>query len=429
MTAVRTCLLTAACVFWTPAPRADEPRLDPAKVRADIEQSRAEIERKSREIRERVEKSLRESRSRLKLPPASSATPTPPPASALSTPDKSSPSRFEPCPLAYRPVRGRDYAFRVEMTATPEQMKWTGDIYLKGIFPDSGGAPAEMFCIGRLEASRWLEGKQEWHRIPGEDVPFPDLVRFNPNAVLNTETAGMFDDHTLPMQMSAILPVEQLIFPDQPMFANDPRDSRYDSTFYIRTESSSPILLGPQLTELKGECRHLVRIENEQGAHPRVINLEGFYCADKQMGMKFEQKAAFDVAGGMVGSSTLDYTLQWERDSRMRVVVSRLGGDELAAAKQAALQRVPIARWPAYFLRTPAGHGDYEIGPVGSTSELKRGDPVSVAVPIDDRNVHGSRDYAATVAGIVDDRQIRARIEGSGELVDVGTGSVHRKKP
>jgi hypothetical protein len=313
------------------------------------------------------------------------------------------------------------------MTATPEQMKWSGDVYLKGIFSDSGGAPAEVFCIGRLEARRWLEAKQEWHRIPGEDVQFPQQISFNPSGVLNTETAGMFDDHTLPMQMSAILPVEQLIFPDLPMFANDPRDSRHDSTFYIRTESSTPFLPLGELTELKGESRHVVRVENEHGAQPRVINLEGFFCEAKQMGMKFQQTASFDVAGGMVAGSTLDFTLQWERDFRMQVTVTPLRGDDLVAAKQAALERVPVARWPAYFLRTPAGHDAYEIGLVRSTSELKPGDAVSVAVSIDDRNVHGSRDYVATVAGIVDDRHIRARIDGSGELIDVGIGSIHRK--
>jgi hypothetical protein len=429
MTAVRTCLLTAACVLWTPAPRADEPRLDRAKIRADLEKSRADAERRSREIRERVEKAQRETRARLNLPaegtdPARPSTPS----GASPAPTRSSPSRFQPCPLAYRPVRGRDYAFRVEMTATPDPTEWKGDVYLKGIFADSGGGPAEMYCIGRLEARRWVEAKQEWYPSPAEDVVFPELIRFNPNAVLNTETTGMFDDHTLPMQMSAILPVERLIFPDLPRFAGDPDDSRSDTTFYIRTESSSPILLGPQLTELKGERRRLVRVDNETSSSPRAVNLEGFFCADKGMGMKFQQSAAFDVAGGMVAGSTLDFTLQWEREFRMRVVVSRLAGAELAAAKQAALERMPVARWPTCVLRTPAAHDDYEIGLVHSASEFRPGDPVSVAVSIDDRNVHGSRDYAATVAGIVDDRHIRARLEGSGELVDVGIGSVHRKK-
>jgi hypothetical protein len=89
---------------------------------------------------------------------------------------------------------------------------------------------------------------------------------------------------------------------------------------------------------------------------------------------------------------------------------------------------MPVARWPTYVLRTPAAHDDYEIGLVRSASELRPGDPVSVAVSIDDGNVHGSRDYAAAVAGIVDDRHIRARLDGSGELIDVGIGSVHRKK-
>jgi hypothetical protein len=130
----------------------------------------------------------------------------------------------------------------------------------------------------------------------------------------------------------------------------------------------------------------------------------------------------------MVAGSTLDYTLQWEREFRMRVVVTALRGDELAFAKQAALQRMPVARWPTYVLRTPAANDDYEIGLVRSASELRPGDPVSVAVSIDEGSVQGSRDYAATVAGIVDDRHIRARLDGSGELVDVGIGSIHRKK-
>lgn len=415
--------LAVVCLVLAALPtRAADPKFDPAKTRA-------ELERRAKELRERADKATRDARSRLKLPESSGARPNLPTPAATRSPAgaQSTRSRIEPSPLAYRPVRGRDYAFRVEMAtgSGDDRMKWTGDVYLKGIFTDS---PGEMYCIGRLAAYRWIEPRQEWHRLATEDIVFPEHVRFAASGVLGTETTGLFDNHTLPMQMSAILPVEQLLFPDLPVHADSPTDLRGDATFYIRSEPSGPFALFPDLTELKGETRRVVRVDDERSSRPKVVNSYGFFCAEREMGMKYQQSAAFDVSGGMVAGSTLEFTLQWERDFRMHVDVQPLAGDGLAAAKQAALERVPYSRWPTYLRRTPADHQDYEIGFPRSASELRPDQPLAVSVA-NDRHASDTRLYAATVDRILDNRRIRARLDGSDELVEVALTSLHRLKP
>ena len=423
---------------------------DPA---ADAARTRAEIDRKSREIKKKVEDRHREGearqkeiRARLKWgtsggPASGAASPSTTtsnlPASRSSA-GQGIPSWADRKPLpgmtkhliGYCPKRGQDYAFKVEMASSdgPRRKQWVGTIYFAGIYSDLRSGAGEMFCIGRLDCSARSSPEAAWSTIPDEAVNFPQHFRFCSLGVLNAETTTLFQKHTLPVQLSAILPLEELLFPPIPMFTDSPHnESNKPDTFYLRRSETN--LVGLQTTTtLNGQSHRLSRVEQETSATPRIVNQRSFLCPSENVGISFEQVGTFDAKDGMVVNVDLDYLLEMQDDVRLLARIRRLYGNDLANARSAALQQLPISEWPAYFKRIPAEPDQFEIGFVRSSSEVQNGECVSVAVDYSDRNSGGSRSYLARSLGAGQGDKLRVRLDGSNEEIEAHHTSVHRTR-
>src|SRR5207247_6891006 len=133
--------------------------------------------------------------------------------------------------------------------------------------------------------------------------------------VMNTQTTSLFDQPTLPLQMSSILPPEELIFPALPMFSDSPRnESKEPATFYLQGGQKTILGHMPTTTTLNGEFRRVSRIENESSSRPKIINERGFDCPSKAIGLSFRQEGTIDAREGMIMNSEIDYRLQLDGD-------------------------------------------------------------------------------------------------------------------
>jgi hypothetical protein len=422
---------------------------DPA---SDATRTRAEIERKGRELKKKVEDRRRDAearqkevRERLNLGAAGAtaagagprdAAPSLPAANSYAEPGAPSKTGRKPWPgmtrslIGYSPRRGEDYAFKVEMASAdgPRRKQWIGTLYFAGIYSDLRSEGGEMFCIGRLDCAARSSPDVAWSAIPDEAINFPQHFRFCSMGVLNAEVASFFQKHTLPLQLSAILPLEELIFPPIPMFSDGRHnETRGPDTFYLRQSDKN--MLGVQTTTtLKGQSHRLCRVEQETSSTPRIVNQRSFLCPSENVGLSFEQVGTFDAKDGMIVNSDLDYLLEMQDEVRLLARIRRLYGNDLAAARDAALQKLPVAEWPAYFKRIPADPNDFEIGFVHSSSEVANGERVSVSIEYNDRNSRGSRRYLGRSIGPAGSDKLRVRLEGSDEEVEAHHTSVYRVK-
>jgi hypothetical protein len=437
-------LALAAIPGATLVARAADPAADAARTRAEIDRKSREIKKKVEDQHRDVEARQKEIRARLKwgtsAGAASSAASTGTNASSLPTAGPSAeqglPSWADRKPLpgmtkhliGYSPKRGQDYAFKVEMASAdgPRRKQWVGTVYFAGIYSDLRSGAGEMFCIGRLDCSARSSPEAAWSTIADEAVNFPQHFRFSSLGVLNAETTTLFQKHTLPVQLSAILPLEELIFPPIPMFTDSPHnESNKPDTFYLRRSETNLVGL-PTTTTLNGQSHRLCRVEQETSATPRIVNQRSFLCPSEDVGLSFEQVSTFDAKDGMVVNTNLNYLLEMQDDVRLLTRIRRLYRNDLANARSAALERLPMSEWPAYFKRIPAEPDQFEIGFVRSSTEVQNGECVSVSLDYSDRNSRGSRSYLARSLGAADGDKLRVRLDGSNEEVEARHTSVHR---
>jgi len=438
--------LTIAVVSFaaTFVARAADPASDAARARAEMERKGRELKKKVEDHRRDVEARQKEVRDRLGIAGSASTGTAKPGATTPNLPatrsltDKALPTRpdWKPLPgmtkslVGYCPKRGQDYAFKVEM-ATAEatrRKQWVGTIYFAGIYSDLQSGSGEMLCIGRLPCSARSLPDAGWSTIPEEKIEFPQHFRFCSLGVLNAETATLFQEHKLPMQLSAILPLEELIFPPIPMFSDSPHNesSKADS-FYLR-QSGKDIIGLQKITTLNGQMNRLCRIEQETSSTPRIVNRRSFSCPSENVSLSYEQVGTFDAKDGMIVNSELDYLLEMQDDTRLLARIRRLYGDDLAGARDAALQEFPVSQWPAYFKRIPADPDDFEIGFVRSNAEVASGERVSVSIDYNDRNSAGHRRYVGRSIDRGDGNKLRIRLDGSDEEVEAHYTSVHRAR-
>jgi hypothetical protein len=427
---------------------ADPP--DPAKTRA-------EIERKSRELKKKVDDRLKEAeaqrravRERLNLRAPSSAA-------ASSSTAKSSPPNAEesrknsklreprspgkpslagltPNEVHYAPKRGQEFAFRVEMKAEEGglEKQWVGTPYFASIYSDVGAdvriSFAEMFCIGKLACCVRSSVGRPWTAIPTEDIEFPERFLFGPLCVLGTETTGLFDEHTLPFQISAVMPPEELIFPRLPIFSDSARNESTTRTrFYLRGGPSN--LMGVVPTkDLDGEYRRVCRVEQESSPTPRIINERAFHCPAEDVGLSLRQVGTIDAREGMITSVDLDYLLELGEEVRVTVTVRRLFGSDQEAARTAAFAKRPPDKWPPYFHRVPADASEFGLKIPRSESDVPPNQRVSVSIAIRERDMHGFRSYLARTVPGAPAGKIRVRLEGSSEELDVHPSDVRLPK-
>lgn len=416
--------------------------------------TRAEIERKSREIRRKVEDHQREVRQRLNLPDpntagkgAASSKPNPSPLSSSplpspgtlrkdrSLPDprtiaRTSPSGMKKNPVEYSPKRGQEFAFLVEMSTREGglQKQWSGTPYFTGIFSDVGRSFAEVLCIGNLACRIRSSPNRPWSRASIEDIELPQRFMFGSHGVLNGSTASLFDEHTLPLQLSALLPLEELIFPELPMFSDNPRnESKSSSTFYLRGGQKN-FFGDSSFSTLNGEFRRKCCIEQEDSSTPQIVNERAFHCASPDVGLSLRQVGTIDAREGMIMNVDLDYLLELGEDVPLKVRVRRLSGTDLEAARAEALKKLPPARWPAYFKRVPAESDNFGLRLPRSADDIPAGQPISVSIAINERNAHGSRDYLARAIAGAPQGKVRVRLEGSQEELDVSPSSIHLPK-
>ena len=423
-----------------------------AADRADSARTRAEIERKSREIKKKVEDHRKQvgarqraTREQLNLPEPSSTAPSgstakPSLSSAeerrknLKLPDrslnKSSLPGMTKNEVRYAPKRGQEFAFRVEMAADEGGLdkQWIGTPYFAAIYSDVRSSFAEMFCIGSLGCRVRSSVARPWTAVPTEDIEFPQRFMFGSCGVLGTETTGLFDEHTLPLQLSAILPPEELIFPRLPIFSDSPHnESKSRTKFYLRGGRSNLIGITP-IKDLEGEFRRVCRVEQETSSTPRIVNERGFRCPSEDIGLSLQQVGTIDAREGMIVNVDLDYLLELGEEVRVTVKVRRLWGSDLEAARSVAFKKLPPDEWPSYFRRIPADASDFGMKIQRSESDIAANQRVSVSIDIKERDAHGSRDYLGqTIAGAPTGK-IRVRLEGSNEELDVHPSDVRLPK-
>jgi hypothetical protein len=421
---------------------------------ADAARTRAEIERKSRDIKKKVADQQRDVRQRLNLPDptgaaarAPSAKPNPSPhgaarqsggdplSSNLNRPDpravanKSRPGR-QKMPVEYSPRRGQEFAFLVEMSTHQGgvHQQWIGTPYFTAIFSDVGRSFAEMLCIGNLACRIRSSPDRPWVPAPLDDIELPQRFMFGPHGVLNTETTGLFDEHTLPVQLSAILPLEELIFPRLPIFSDGPKNESTTRTrFYLRGGQKDMFGIATT-TDLDGEFRRKSSIEEENSTNPRIVNERTFHCDSPDVGLSFPQVGSMDAGEGMIVNVDLDYLLELGEDVRLTAKVRRLSGSDLEAARTVALKKLPPADWPAYFKRIPAESDRFGLRLPRSEDDIPLGQPISVSIQITERDARGSRDYLAQAISGAPQGKIRVRLEGSQEELNVSPSSVRLPK-
>jgi hypothetical protein len=238
----------------------------------------------------------------------------------------------------------------------------------------------------------------------------------------------MFDEPTLPLQLSAILPLEELIFPALPAFSDSPREeTKKSATYYLRGGQKNILGFEPTTT-LNGEFQRNCRIENETSATPRIVNERSFHCPSKEVGLSLHQVGTIDAREGMILSVEMEYLLELGDEVPVKVKVRRLYGDDLATARAAALKRLPRAKWPDYFRRVPADASEFGIRMPRSASDITVGQRVSVSIDINERSAHGSRNYLArTIAG-APEQEVRIRLDGSDEEMDVSPSDLRLPK-
>lgn len=410
---------------------------------ANAARTRAEAERKSREIKKTVADHQRKVREQLNLPDATSRGPgaqsslpaAESPRKDFKLPDtrslaKSTGSGKKKNAVEYSPKRGQEFAFLVEMSTREGGLhkQWIGKPYFAGIFSDVGRSFAEMFCIGNLACRVRAAGDRPWSLASVDDVELPQSFMFGSSGVMNARTTSLFDQPTLPLQLSAILPIEELIFPRLPTFSDNQREeSKQAATYYLRGGQKSFLGFTPTTT-LDGESRRECRIEQETSTTPQIVNERGFDCPSQGVSLSFRQVGSIDAREGMIVNSDLDYLLKLDGETRLTVKVRRLYGDDLAEARAAALKTLPRAKWPEYFRRVPAEGDEFGTRPPRSSLDVAIGGQVCVSIDITERDAHGSRDYLALAIAGAPQGKVRVRLEGSQEELDVTPSSVRLPK-
>jgi hypothetical protein len=232
----------------------------------------------------------------------------------------------------------------------------------------------------------------------------------------------------LPLQLSAILPLEELIFPALPMFSDSSRnESTERTTFYLRGGQKN-FFGETSTTTLDGEFRRKCVIEQENSATPQIVNERAFHCSRPDVGLSFRQVASIDAKDGMIVSVDLDYLLELGEDVRLTVKVRRLTGNDLETARADALKQMPPTNWPSYFQRIPADSDAFGPHLSRSAEDIPGGQPISVSIDINERSAHGARDYLARAIAGAPHGQIRVRLEGSDEELDVSHSDVRLPK-
>jgi hypothetical protein len=432
-----------------------DPKVEAARRRAEIERKSREIKKQVEEHRKYVEEQQRAVRERLGLPDPAGAAPGGPSTTTTTTtsrsqstedrrkklklPDPRSVEResaksgafgMKKNTVEYAPKRGQEFAFLVEMSARDEgvQKQWIGTPYFAGIYGDVGRSFAEMFCIGTLTCRIRSSADRPWTAASTEDIELPQRWMFGSCGVLGAETTSLFDQPTLPLQLSAVLPLEELIFPSLPTFSDSPRnESKKPTTFYMRG-GQKDILGNVPTTELKGEFQSVCRIENETSTTPRIVNERSFHCPSKEVGLSLRQVGTIDAREGMILTVDMEYLLELGDEVPVNVKVRRLYGDDLATAKANALKKLPFSKWPDYFRRIPADAGEFGLHLGRSASDIPVGQRVSVSIDINERSAHGSRDYLARTIARAPENKVRVRLDGSDEELDVSPSDVRLAK-
>ncbi len=344
--------------------------------------------------------------------------------------------KLVPSTLRYSPKRGAEYAYRVEMNTqqTDGRKQWIGHVYCRGIYSSDDGSPAEIVVIGKLFCflhdradSNGADGKA--HRAADEDVEFPRHMRIGPYGVYDAHAGRAFPFRgvELPMLMSTILPIEELIFPDVPVFyKSGGEESRGRQTCTI---VGSDLRTSRGFKRVTADVYRFKKTENEGSRLPKVTRIVSLTCPDDPVGMGFRQVGLFDVREGMPTDSNMDYELRWNDEKQMKVTVRRQRGAQLAAIRTAVLQKYPIAQWPAEMKRVPVRPEQRELGfPDGGARGLKRGQRLAVTISISTGSIQSSRTYLARVLRAVSEDDVLVRLDGSNEEREFDYRSVHLLK-
>jgi hypothetical protein len=216
--------------------RASDPSSNFARARAESERKSKEIKKAVEDHRKEVEAHQRAVRERLKLPDRSGAAPLPsaakspatslpdaeallkkwnlpdPRSSAKSTGRSSTPGMTKNA-VEYKAKRGDEFAFLVEISAREDGLykQWVGTPYFAGIYSDVGRSFAEMFCIGSLACRIRSSADRPWTAASVDDIEFPQRWMMGSTGVSGAQTTSLFDQPTLPLSMSAILPLEERV--------------------------------------------------------------------------------------------------------------------------------------------------------------------------------------------------------------------------
>lgn len=400
-----------------------------AKSAAEI---RADFERRRKEFEERRKELLAKSKtldSPLAPPSSSSAANRPggtsaagPAAERATASAAAGAARRVSSRLRYQWRRGAQFAWHVELRTPPGdgESVWVGDIYCVVIY-DSDPGPGEVMLIGRLACGeRTASG---WSARPQHDITFSELLRIGPYGVYDAEVASFLNPaRRLPLQMNTILPTEELLFPDLPVFQSPTGDeSRGRQTCFLSGRG--------QYDTDTADVYRLTKSEREDSAQPTIVNQQSLTFADRQIGIAYQRTGTFDVADGMPADIDLDYLERFGGEFRIKMTMRRQRGSELARIKAQALALHPVAAWPASVKRIPVDKDAYTLAFPKGTADLRLNQPIAASLPISTGNIQSSRVYRGTVAQILSDEKALIRFDGSGEERPIDYRSLHHFKP
>ncbi len=390
--------------------------------------TKAEMERKQRELQKKVEEHRREVERQLKSPRSSSSSQATQPTSKQSSttarnaqPTKGAASQFERCPQAYRLQRGQEFAFDIHVTSsTQNDARWAGRPYLKVMYSTDTHShqPALVMVFGKLKCERFLFG--EWAEASEEDITLPETLWVSEHGSLRRTTASILTQHKLPRQMSAIFPYEELLIPNLPMFV----DSKVDNFEGSETRYISGGLSVMQ--ELKGMGSRVLKVTTSGGRNTAYLQA-GFLCPEKNIGQKVTQVSEFDPRDSMLSSSQIDYTLRWHGESSLRFNIKRLPAQEVPATRDAASANVNLAKLPKYLWRVPVDSRDVGLQFIRTTSEVRPQELVNVSMPFSIDGSSLSYPFLGRVVQVLNDQRALVRLEGSQEEIDVNHTAIKKR--
>ena len=308
--------------------------------------------------------------------------------------------------------RGQEFALDVQLgSESKTDARWSGRPYLRVLYSHQNQMPALVMVVGKLECLYPTAGG--WGRFSGGDIKLPAFLWVTERGSLTTTLATSKSPHKLPHQMSAIFPYEELLVPSLP-----------NNTESYHRSGSATHNFGAA-GELTGATKMSIDLTRNIAGY-RVVRSHGFYCVEKELGLKLEQVTIFDPRDSMLINSTLNYSLHLSGDFTVTATMRRLGSDELASARNAVVDVSPKQELPKFLGRVPVELDQIPKHYPKHGSELRQGERVLCCDALVVENNRLIYWFYGRLVMHLDARRALIRLDGSDEFVEANYSLLKR---